>query len=207
MFFSFYRIQQNRSTENSSSCRGIRLANITEGTSGISSKKPSPSPFRASPFELSRGLGKKSSLLDSDSDSDDETDHIGALSGEGDSDMELDEPDQRSVSMATGITHDHPYAWALDGRVASLNEGNSMPGHIHVRLKEKHYRKFSAVSGILFQFKSNSAACRLQQFSYFGLAVLDQRCRRKDMSLLYQLVSCNNRLGSNDFTPSHSNKP
>ena len=77
--------------------------------------------------------------MDSDSDSDDDIDHIGALSGEGDSDMELDEPDRRSVSMATGITHDHPYAWALDGRVASLNEGNSMPGHIHVRLgKLKH---------------------------------------------------------------------
>lgn len=137
-FFSLStRIQQNRSTENSSSCRGIRLANIAEGSSGTSNKKPSPSPFRAAPFELSRGLSKKSSLLDSDSDSDDDTDHIGALSGEGDSDMELDEPDRRSVSMATGITHDHPYAWALDGRVASLNEGNSMPGHIHVRLKIK----------------------------------------------------------------------
>lgn len=71
--------------------------------------------------------------MDSDSDSDDDTDHIGALSGEGDSDMELDEPDRRSVTMATGINHDHPYAWALDGRVASLNEGNSIPGHIHVR--------------------------------------------------------------------------
>ena len=77
--------------------------------------------------------------MDSDSDSDDDTDHIGGLSGEGDSDMELDEPDRRSVSMATGITHDHPYAWALDGRVASLNEGNGMPGHIHVRFnKPKH---------------------------------------------------------------------
>lgn len=75
--------------------------------------------------------------MDSDSDSDDETDHIGALTGEGDSDMELDEPDQRSVSMATGITHDHPYAWALDGRVASLNEGNSLPGHIHVSLEKE----------------------------------------------------------------------
>ena len=77
--------------------------------------------------------------MDSDSDSDDDTDHIGGLSGEGDSDMELDEPDRRSVSMATGITHDHPYAWALDGRVASLNEGNGMPGHIHVSFnKPKH---------------------------------------------------------------------
>ena len=79
--------------------------------------------------------------MDSDSDSDDETDHIGALTGEGDSDMELDEPDQRSVSMATGITHDHPYAWALDGRVASLNEGNALPGHIHVSLKNYAFSK------------------------------------------------------------------
>jgi len=140
LFFSLStRIQQNRSTENSSSCRGIRLANIVEGSSGSSNKKPSPSPFRASPFELSRGLNKKSSLLDSDSDSDDDAVHIGALSGEGDSDMELDEPDRRSVSMATGITHDHPYAWALDGRVASLNEGNGMPGHIHVRLNKPNH--------------------------------------------------------------------
>ena len=75
--------------------------------------------------------------MDSDSDSGEETDHIAALSGEVDSDMELDEPDQRSVSMTTGITHDHPYAWALDGRVASLNEGNNLPGHIHVSVKIK----------------------------------------------------------------------
>lgn len=134
----FIRIQQTSSTENLSSCRGIRLANIAEGSSGASSKKPSPSPFRASPFELSRGLGKRSSLLDSDSDSDDDTDHVGAFSGEADSDMELDEPDQRSVSMATGITHDHPYAWALDGRVASLNEGNSIAGHLHVRISSSY---------------------------------------------------------------------
>ena len=50
--------------------------------------------------------------------------------------MELDDPEPRSVSMATGITHDHPYAWALDGRVTGLNEGNGMPGHIHVRLNK-----------------------------------------------------------------------
>ena len=92
--------------------------------------------------------------MDSDSDSDDDTDHIGGLSGEGDSDMELDEPDRRSVSMATGITHDHPYAWALDGRVASLNEGNGMPGHIHVRFnKPKH------TLTIKMQNKESSLVC------------------------------------------------
>ena len=131
----YIRISQTNVTENSSVCRGIRLANISEGPSGIANKKRAPSPFRASSYEISRLHGKKSSLVDSDSDSADETDHVGALSGDGDSDMELDERDQRSVSLTTGITHDHPYAWALDGRVASLNEGNNLPGHIHVSLK------------------------------------------------------------------------
>ncbi|XP_022781948.1 uncharacterized protein LOC111322968 [Stylophora pistillata] len=126
------RISQTNITENSSACRGIRLADISEGPSGIANKKHAPSPLRASPFEVSRVHGKKNSLVDSDSDSADETDHVGALSGDGDSDMELDERDQRSVSVTTGITHDHPYAWALDGRVASLIEGNNLPGHIHI---------------------------------------------------------------------------
>ena len=114
------------------SCRGIRLANITDGPSVVPNKKPSPSPFRVSPFGLSRSVTKRSSLLDSDSDSDEEHDILGPLDGDTDSNMDLDEPEPSSVSMATGITHDHPYAWALDGRVTGSNEGNGMPGHIHV---------------------------------------------------------------------------
>ena len=58
---------------------------------------------------------------------------MASLDGDTDYDIELDELDTRSVSMATGITHDHPYAWALDGRVAGVNEGNGLAGHIHVR--------------------------------------------------------------------------
>ena len=56
-----------------------------------------------------------------------------SLDGDADYDMELDESDGRSVSITTGITHDHPYAWALDGRVTGVNEGSGLPGHIHVR--------------------------------------------------------------------------
>ena len=136
-FFScFTRIQQNRPAQNTSSCRGIRLANIADGPSASPNKKPAPNsnPFRASPFELTRSINKRSSLLDSDSDSDEEPERMGPLGGDPDSDMELDEPEPSSVSMATGITHDHPYAWALDGRVAGSNEGNGMPGHIHVSM-------------------------------------------------------------------------
>ena len=70
--------------------------------------------------------------MDSDSDSDEEPEHTGTLGGDADSDMDLDEPEPRSVSMATRITHDHPYAWALDGRVTGVNEGSGLPGHIHV---------------------------------------------------------------------------
>lgn len=91
-------------------------------------------PFGALPFELTRSVNKRSSLLESDTDSDEEPETIVALGGGADSDMEIDEPEPRSVSMATGITHDHPYAWALDGRVIGGNDGNGMPGHIHVRL-------------------------------------------------------------------------
>ena len=116
-----------------SSCRGVRLANITEGsTSSSTNKKPSSGPLRGSPFELSRALGKKSSLLDSDSDSEDDMDQIGVMLSEADSDMEIDEADQQSVSMATGITHDHPYAWALDGRVMNLNEAYNAPGNVYI---------------------------------------------------------------------------
>lgn len=77
-------------------------------------------------------MNKKSSFLDSDSDSDEEPGNTRTLGGDADSDMDLDDPEPRSVSMATGITHDHPYAWALDGRVAGVNEGSGLPGHIHV---------------------------------------------------------------------------
>ena len=131
-FSLWIRIQPSRPSQNVTSCRGIRLANITDGPSVVPNKKPSPSPFRVSPFGLSRSVTKRSSLLDSDSDSDEEHDILGPLDGDTDSNMDLDEPEPSSVSMATGITHDHPYAWALDGRVTGSNEGNGMPGHIHV---------------------------------------------------------------------------
>ena len=77
-------------------------------------------------------MNKKSSYLDSDSDSDEEPGNTRTLVGDADSDMDLDDLEPRSVSMATGITHDHPYAWALDGRVTGVNDGSGMPGHIHV---------------------------------------------------------------------------
>lgn len=131
-FSLWIRIQPSRPSQNVTSCRGLRLANITDGPSVVPNKKPSPSPFRVSPFGLSRSVTKRSSLLDSDSDSDEEHDILGPLDGDTDSNMDLDEPEPSSVSMATGITHDHPYAWALDGRVTGSNEGNGMPGHIHV---------------------------------------------------------------------------
>lgn len=127
-----YRIQQNRSIQSSTACRGIRLANITDETTNSASKKTTPNPLQGSPFELKRNVNEKRSLLDSDSDSEDDTTRMASLDGDTDYDIELDELDTRSVSMATGITHDHPYAWALDGRVAGVNEGNGLAGHIHM---------------------------------------------------------------------------
>ena len=71
-------------------------------------------------------------MMDSDSDTDDEPE--GPLGIDSD-EMDIDEPEQDEVTMATGINRDHPYAWALDGRLSSLNESGNAPGHIQVRVR------------------------------------------------------------------------
>lgn len=125
------RIQQINATQSNSTFRGIRLAN-TDGTRSITNMNTIGNSVESSPFEIKSSVSESSALLDSDSDSEDEILRMTGLDMNADCDMEIDESDTRSVSMATGITHDHPYAWALDGRVAGVNEGNSLPGHIHV---------------------------------------------------------------------------
>lgn len=104
----------------------------TDGTRSITNMNTIANSVEGSPFEIKSSVNESSALFDSDSDSEDEILRMTGLDMNADCDMEIDESDTRSVSMATGITHDHPYAWALDGRVAGVNEGNSLPGHIHV---------------------------------------------------------------------------
>lgn len=76
--------------------------------------------FRATGNSLSRDT-----VIDSDSDSDEEPGSILRNVMDEDSDMDFEENDPSSVAMATGLSREHPYAWALDGRLTGSGESST----------------------------------------------------------------------------------
>ncbi|XP_048584846.1 uncharacterized protein LOC5508594 isoform X2 [Nematostella vectensis] len=113
-------------------CRGTRLAAIREDSSSPE-KTRSPSPLNVPRY--SRTQGRRGSTMDSDSESDDDDDDDGTMirrAMEDDSDLDIEETEASRVSLATGgLNRDHPYAWALDGRLSGLGDQSSN-NHSHI---------------------------------------------------------------------------
>lgn len=53
-----------------------------------------------------------------------------------DNEMDIEDSDSSSVAMATGLNIEHPYAWALDGRLFGSGE-NSSQNNLQINVRRK----------------------------------------------------------------------
>ena len=133
--YLFHRITSDKATVPLPRCRGIRLANIDEAAVTPAKQRPPPvSEYRRSASHR-RSTSHRGPMMDSDTDSDDDDDDGIRRGSDYDNDMDIDEPEDQSVVMATGITYEHPYAWALDGRLSAENSNSVGIQHINVSPK------------------------------------------------------------------------
>ena len=113
-------------------CRGIRLSRFYEGHSTPVKHKPLAVSEHRRSFGLRHSVSRRRPLPDSDSDSDDDAESTMVSGNDFGLDIDSEESEDQNVFMATGITHEHPYAWALDGRLAGENGSGSGTQHLNV---------------------------------------------------------------------------